>query len=181
MVIDQEGRDSESESAVRTDILNRNSGPQMLIGTFRKQRNCNSLYSNDEADSSPSIFPAHYALYEPSHECTHFRFIHTYTSNSRSYPQTSISSPSEISTDEPTSKLEAGQQPACSSGLLQDLTKELQNRPPFPITCGGYGDIYKCYLARPDGTVPVSPACALCRVFPKYHEGSSEDHPCFTI
>lgn len=68
---------------------------------------------------------------------------------------TSISSPSEITTDELTS--EAGQQSAHSlSGLLQDLTKELQKSSPFPITCGGFGDIYKCQLVRPDGTVPVA-------------------------
>lgn len=83
-----------------------------------------------------------------------------YTPHSRSYPQTSISSPSEMTTDELTS--EAGQQSAHSlSGLLQDLTKELQKSSPFPITCGGFGDIYKCQLVRPDGTVPVRPVCAL--------------------
>ncbi|KAG2099883.1 kinase-like domain-containing protein [Suillus discolor] len=68
---------------------------------------------------------------------------------------TSISSPSEITTDELIS--EASQQSAhSSSGLLQDLTKELQRSSPFPITCGGFGDIYKCQLVRPDGTIPVA-------------------------
>ncbi|KAG1747598.1 kinase-like domain-containing protein [Suillus lakei] len=69
---------------------------------------------------------------------------------------TSISPPSEITTtDEPPG--EAGQQSARSaSGSLQDLTNELQDRSPFAIACGGYGDIYKCYLVKPDGTVPVA-------------------------
>lgn len=60
-----------------------------------------------------------------------------------------------ITTDEPSS--EARQQSAhSSSGLLQDLTKELQNRSTFPVTCGGYGDIYRCYIVKPDGTIPVA-------------------------
>ncbi|KAG2035684.1 hypothetical protein BDR03DRAFT_514792 [Suillus americanus] len=94
-----------------------------------------------------------------------FRFIELYTSYSRSYPQTfTLSLLETITTDEPSS--EARQQSAhSSSGLLQDLTKELQNRSTFPVTCGGYGDIYRCYIVKPDGTIPVRPACALRRVF----------------
>jgi hypothetical protein len=90
------------------------------------------------------------------------RFIELYTPQSRSYLQTFISSPSELTTtDEPIN--EAGQQSAhSSSDLLQDLIKELQNRSPFPLAWGGYEDIY---LVKPDGTVPVRPACTFRHVF----------------
>ncbi|KAG2060024.1 WD40 repeat-like protein [Suillus hirtellus] len=36
---------------------------------------------------------------------------------------------------------------------LQDLTDELQGRSRYPITSGGFGDIWKCNLVKPDMTV----------------------------
>ncbi|KAG1867303.1 hypothetical protein DFJ58DRAFT_130968 [Suillus subalutaceus] len=44
------------------------------------------------------------------------------------------------------------------SYLPQDLTNELQGRSRYPITSGGFGDIWKCELVKPDGTVKACPA-----------------------
>jgi hypothetical protein len=38
---------------------------------------------------------------------------------------------------------------------LQDLTNEIQGRPPFATASGGFWDIWKCYLVKSDGTVEV--------------------------
>ncbi|KAG1744290.1 kinase-like domain-containing protein [Suillus lakei] len=38
----------------------------------------------------------------------------------------------------------------------RDLTSELQGRSRYPITSGGFGDIWKCDLVKPDGTVQVA-------------------------
>ncbi|KAG2342720.1 WD40 repeat-like protein [Suillus weaverae] len=38
----------------------------------------------------------------------------------------------------------------------QDLTNELQGRSRYPITSGGFGDIWKCELVKPDGAVQVA-------------------------
>ncbi|KAJ8580634.1 hypothetical protein M405DRAFT_847515 [Rhizopogon salebrosus TDB-379] len=39
---------------------------------------------------------------------------------------------------------------------LQDLTNEIQGRPPFATASGGFWDIWKCYLVKSDGTVEVA-------------------------
>lgn len=68
-----------------------------------------------------------------------------------------MSSPLEMTTtDQLTSETSWQQSAHSSSGLLQDLTKELQNRSQYPVTCGAYGDIYKCDLVKPDGIVQVA-------------------------
>ncbi|KAG1831062.1 hypothetical protein EV424DRAFT_215105 [Suillus variegatus] len=33
--------------------------------------------------------------------------------------------------------------------LLEDLTKQVQGRPPYPTAFGGFGDIWKCFLVKP--------------------------------
>ncbi|KAG0697068.1 kinase-like domain-containing protein [Suillus ampliporus] len=38
----------------------------------------------------------------------------------------------------------------------EDLTNELQERSTYPITSGGFGDIWKCVLAKPSETVQVA-------------------------
>jgi len=50
------------------------------------------------------------------------------------------------------------EQTLAPSHLPQDLTNELQGRSRYPITSGGFGDIWKCELVKPDGTVRVCPA-----------------------
>jgi len=40
----------------------------------------------------------------------------------------------------------------------QDLTNELQGRSRFPVASGGFGDIWKCELVKPDESVQVCPA-----------------------
>ncbi|KAG2097014.1 uncharacterized protein F5147DRAFT_715762 [Suillus discolor] len=42
------------------------------------------------------------------------------------------------------------------SHSLRDLTNKLQGRSRYPITSGGFGDIWKCDLVKPDGTVQVA-------------------------
>ncbi|KAG1867297.1 hypothetical protein DFJ58DRAFT_130842 [Suillus subalutaceus] len=39
---------------------------------------------------------------------------------------------------------------------LEDLTNELQRRSRYPIASGGFGDIWKCDLVKPSGTVQVA-------------------------
>jgi hypothetical protein len=48
------------------------------------------------------------------------------------------------------------EQTRAPSHLPQDLTNELQGRSRYPITSGGFGDIWKCELVKPDGTVQVA-------------------------
>ncbi|KAG2035176.1 hypothetical protein BDR03DRAFT_545286 [Suillus americanus] len=50
------------------------------------------------------------------------------------------------------------QQTRAPSHSPQDLTNELQGRSRYPITSGGFGDIWKCELLKPDGTVQACPA-----------------------
>jgi hypothetical protein len=59
--------------------------------------------------------------------------------------QTSTSPPSETSATEDS---------------LEDLTNELQRTSPYPIAFGSFGDIWKCNLVKPSGTVQVGPACS---------------------
>jgi hypothetical protein len=40
----------------------------------------------------------------------------------------------------------------------QDLTNKLQGKSRYPVACGGFGDIWRCELMNPDGTVQVRPA-----------------------
>jgi hypothetical protein len=48
-----------------------------------------------------------------------------------------------------------------SSHSPPDLTNELKGRSRYPITSGGFGDIWKCDLVKADVTVQVCPASAL--------------------
>ncbi|KAG2060053.1 WD40 repeat-like protein [Suillus hirtellus] len=48
------------------------------------------------------------------------------------------------------------EQTRAPSHTLQDLTDELQGRSRYPITSGGFGDIWKCDLVKPDMTVQVA-------------------------
>ncbi|OAX35236.1 kinase-like protein [Rhizopogon vinicolor AM-OR11-026] len=43
-----------------------------------------------------------------------------------------------------------------ASDLLQDLTDQLQGRSNYPITSGGFGDIWRCELVKLDETVQVA-------------------------
>ncbi|KAG2108688.1 kinase-like domain-containing protein [Suillus discolor] len=52
---------------------------------------------------------------------------------------------------------EANQEsPGSASDFLEDLTNELQGRSRYPIASGGFGDIWKCDLVKPSGTVQVA-------------------------
>ncbi|KAG1744289.1 kinase-like domain-containing protein [Suillus lakei] len=46
--------------------------------------------------------------------------------------------------------------PGSTPDSPQDLTNELQGRSRYRITSGGFGDIWKCDLVKPDGTVQVA-------------------------
>ncbi|KAG1811891.1 uncharacterized protein BJ212DRAFT_1373920 [Suillus subaureus] len=45
---------------------------------------------------------------------------------------------------------------AIEEDSLEDLTNELQRRSRYPIASGGFGDIWKCDLVKPSGTVQVA-------------------------
>ncbi|KAG1735617.1 uncharacterized protein EDB91DRAFT_1144368 [Suillus paluster] len=48
----------------------------------------------------------------------------------------------------------------------EDLTNEIQGRPQYPTNCGGFGDIWKCDLAKPSGTVAVGSAFSASSMVP---------------
>ncbi|KAG1831052.1 kinase-like domain-containing protein, partial [Suillus variegatus] len=48
---------------------------------------------------------------------------------------------------------------------LQDLTDDLQGRSRYPITSGGFGDIWKCDLVKPDMTTNLKVAVKTIRAF----------------
>ncbi|KAG1748005.1 HSF-type DNA-binding-domain-containing protein [Suillus paluster] len=58
--------------------------------------------------------------------------------------RTSTSTSNTAVTADPTSQ----ESPVSASDPLRDLTNELRGRPPYPITCGGFGDIWKCILGE---------------------------------
>ncbi|KAJ8580069.1 kinase-like protein [Rhizopogon salebrosus TDB-379] len=77
-------------------------------------------------------------------------------------PTSSYGSPSpidELSND--TSSLELDMSlsdipPQHSQDLLRDLSGQLQGRPDYPTMSGGFGDIWKCKLVKPNETVQVA-------------------------
>jgi hypothetical protein len=76
---------------------------------------------------------------------------------------------------------EVGQgSPDSASDVLQDLTDQLQGRSSYPITSGGFGDIWKCELVKLNEIVQV---CTTRGNFTDNHAehevGRSEDHSCF--
>ena len=51
----------------------------------------------------------------------------------------------------------SGTPPLQSEYSLQDLTEEIQ-KSAYAIAAGGFGDIWKCELVKPNGTVEVAQA-----------------------
>ncbi|KAG2144140.1 kinase-like domain-containing protein [Suillus bovinus] len=63
-------------------------------------------------------------------------------------------------TEEESRKKEKERPPREELHSLEDLTKQVQGRPPYPTAFGGYGDIWKCILVKPsraDVQVPPVP------------------------
>ncbi|KAG1793601.1 uncharacterized protein HD556DRAFT_462768 [Suillus plorans] len=46
--------------------------------------------------------------------------------------------------------------------LLEDLTKQVQGKLPYPTAFGGFGDIWKCFLVKPSRPSEVCTACGTC-------------------
>lgn len=73
--------------------------------------------------------------------------------------------------------------PHSTLNSLQDLTNQLQGRSNYPITSGGFGDIWKCELVKSDETIQVglSPWQFYMDDDAELDVGSSEDYSCFRV
>jgi hypothetical protein len=73
--------------------------------------------------------------------------------------------------------------PHSMSNSPQDLTNQLQGRSDYPITSGGFGDIWKCELVKSDETIQVGPSSWQIHMDDnaKLDVGGSEDYSCFRV